>query len=193
MLRRTGSRGGLRGELSEIVSVLSRERRTGPRELLSAGGRPCWSSASGRGDPAGRRRQQRPVLLTAILTYTGLHANDAVAQALSVGITNVVLAVLLLDRVGRRVLLIVGTAGPIVALATLGTFLAFHWKDDAPWVALVALVVFIASSFAIGLGPVFWLYAALAVVGIVFFVTRVPETKNRTLEEIERDLGARTT
>jgi MFS family permease len=175
-----------------------------------------------------------------ILTYTGLHASDAIAQALSVGVTNVVftiIAVLLLDRVGRRALLIAGTVGLTVALLTLSAFFGFGWQHSAPWVALVALIVFMAS-FAVGLGPGFWLmiseifplgvrgsamavcsvfnwaanffvsyyflqlidaigktwtfglYAVMGLLGIAFFATRVPETKNRTLEEIERELGA---
>jgi hypothetical protein len=67
------------------------------------------------------------------------------------------LAVLLLGRVGRRVLLLSGTVGLVGALIVLGLFfetpgLAAH----APWLALVALVLSIAS-FAIGLGPVFCL------------------------------------
>jgi MFS family permease len=101
----------------------------------------------------------------------------------------------------------------------------------------VALVVFIAS-FAVGLGPVFWLmisevfplrvrsqamsvctivnwaanfivsyyfltlvadigrpatfwlYAGFGVLAVAFFVLRVPETKGRSLEQIERELGA---
>lgn len=36
----------------------------------------------------------------------------------------------------------------------------------------------------------FWLYAAFGVVGILFFRV-VPETKDRTLEEIEADMKAR--
>jgi MFS family permease len=175
-----------------------------------------------------------------ILTYTGLHANSAITDALSVGITNVVftvLAVLLLDRVGRRVLLLAGTVGLCVALGLLGLFFQLPaLQQHAPWLALVALVLFIAS-FAIGLGPVFWLmiseifplslrskamsvctaanwvanflvsyfflqligaagrpatfwiYAGLGVLAVAFFAARVPETKDRSLEQIEREIG----
>jgi sugar porter (SP) family MFS transporter len=241
VLRRTRAEEDVEEELNEIESVLERERRAGLGALFRPALRPMLIVGLGLAIVQQVVGVNTVVYFSpTILTYTGLHANDAIAQALSVGITNVVftvLAVVLLDRVGRRVLLIVGTAGLTVALATLGAFFAFHWEHSAPWVALVALVVFIAS-FAIGLGPVFWLmiseifplnvrssamavcslvnwvanffvsyyflqlidaigkawtfwlYAILAVGGIVFFVTRVPETKNRTLEEIERELGA---
>ena len=52
-----------------------------------------------------------------------------------------VLAVLLLDRVGRRALLLIGTAGLTVALALLGVFFAWspRMQHAAPWLALVAL------------------------------------------------------
>jgi sugar porter (SP) family MFS transporter len=95
-----------------------------------------------------------------ILKFTGLSTNSAITQALSVGITNVVftiVAILLLDRVGRRALLIVGTAGCIASLAMLGVFFSSSGlQHSASWVALVCLIVYIAS-FAVGLGPVFWL------------------------------------
>ncbi len=95
-----------------------------------------------------------------ILKFTGLSTNSAITQALSVGITNLlftIVAVLLLDKVGRRALLLLGTAGCILALAMLGVFFSSSslQRSDS-WIALVCLIVYIAS-FAIGLGPVFWL------------------------------------
>ena len=35
----------------------------------------------------------------------------------------------------------------------------------------------------------FWLYAFFGTCAVVFFVTVVPETKGRTLEEIQHDVG----
>ncbi|HEX3910121.1 MAG TPA: sugar porter family MFS transporter [Solirubrobacteraceae bacterium] len=175
-----------------------------------------------------------------ILKFTGLSTSSAITQALSVGITNLlftIVAIVLLDRVGRRLLLIVGTTGCVLSLAMLGVFFASSGlQDSASWVALVCLIVYIAS-FAIGLGPVFWLviseifplsvrspamslstvgnwssnflvssffltlvgaisregtfwlYGGLGVLSLIFFVVRVPETKGRSLEQIERELG----
>jgi sugar porter (SP) family MFS transporter len=95
-----------------------------------------------------------------ILKFTGLSTSSAITQALSVGITNVIftiVAIVLLDRVGRRLLLIGGTAGCILSLAVLGVFFASSGlQQGASWVALACLIVYIAS-FAVGLGPVFWL------------------------------------
>jgi sugar porter (SP) family MFS transporter len=240
VLRRTRV-GDYDEELDEIASVLSEERNAGPGALLRPSLRPMLVVGIGLAVIQQVVGVNTVVYFSpTILTYTGLHANDAIAQALSVGVTNVVftvIAVLLLDRVGRRALLVAGTVGLTIALLTLAAFFGFHWQHSAPWVALVALVVFMAS-FAVGLGPGFWLmiseifplgvrgtamavcsvfnwaanffvsyyflqlvdaigkawtfslYAVMGVLGIAFFVTKVPETKNRTLEEIERDLGA---
>jgi len=45
----------------------------------------------------------------------------------------------------------------------------------------------------IGRGGTFWLYAGLGVMAVLFFWWRVPETKNRSLEEIDLSrLGADT-
>jgi hypothetical protein len=38
------------------------------------------------------------------------------------------------------------------------------------------------------LGPVFWLYAGFGVLALIFFAVKVPETKGRSPEDIERDL-----
>jgi sugar porter (SP) family MFS transporter len=176
-----------------------------------------------------------------ILKFTGLGSGSAITQALSVGITNVIftiIAVLILDKVGRRPLLTIGTIGCILSLVVLGVFFASSsLQHSASWIALVCLIVYIAS-FAIGLGPVFWLmiseifplsvrspamsvstvgnwtsnflvssfflslttaitkqgtfwlYAFFGVLALIFFFARVPETKDRSLEEIGHELGA---
>jgi len=177
---------------------------------------------------------------TTILKYTGQSTNSSVLLAVFVGVTNFVVtiaAVLLLDWVGRRALLINGTIILTIALFLLGSFFYFPaLSQGAPWVGLVALIVFIIG-FAIGLGPVFWLmiseiyplqfrsqamavaticnwaanfivsyfflqeteaigkaptfwiYGVIGIVAITFFWFKVPETKHRPLEEIEREVG----
>lgn len=144
-----------------------------------------------------------------------------------------VLAIVLLDRVGRRPLLLTGIAGQVVGLAILGA--AFEFGQLASFkseVAIAGLVIYVAS-FAVGLGPIFWLliseifplkvrgaamsavtvtnwamnlavavtfltlvaalgraetfwlYGVIAVAAWIFCYRLVPETKGKTLEQIE--------
>jgi SP family galactose:H+ symporter-like MFS transporter len=68
-----------------------------------------------------------------------------------------VVAIFLIDRIGRRPLLLVGVAGQTIGLAILGA--AFQFKELASiksYVAIGSLVVYV-SCFAFGLGPIFWL------------------------------------
>jgi len=144
-----------------------------------------------------------------------------------------VLAIFLLDRVGRRPLLLVGIAGQVLGLAILGAaFQIQHSADLRSSVAIAGLAIYVAS-FAIGLGPVFWLliseifplrvrgpamsavtvanwgmnlavavtfltlvallghagtfwtYGIIAVAAWFFCYRLVPETKGKTLEQIE--------
>ena len=175
-----------------------------------------------------------------ILEIVGFSAGGAIAAtALGVGVVNVgftILAVRIIDRAGRRLLLLIGLVGMTVSLALLGLVFSLNSTSGAAGLlATICLALYIAS-FAISLGPVFWLMiseiyplnirgsamsvaalcnwgsnflvaltfpvllAALggagafwlfAVLGIVawFFVWfLVPETKGRTLEEIEADM-----
>jgi MFS family permease len=70
-----------------------------------------------------------------------------------------VVAIWLVDKVGRRVLLLSGTFGMAVALFAVAATFAVGGNTlghTASIVAVVSLVVY-TGSFAIGLGPVFWL------------------------------------
>ena len=68
-----------------------------------------------------------------------------------------VLAIFLLDRVGRRPLLLVGVAGQVVGLAILGaTFQFTQLTSLKSAIAMTGLVIYVAC-FAFGLGPIFWL------------------------------------
>ncbi len=86
-------------------------------------------------------------------------ASVAILATAGVGIINVlmtVVALLLLDRVGRRPLLLIGMAGMVVSLAILGTAFLFPDLPGLRWLAAGSLMLYV-GSFAVGLGPVFWL------------------------------------
>lgn len=60
----------------------------------------------------------------------------------------------------------------------------------ALWAACFVLTYsFPLLNAAVGTAFTFWLYAAICAAGFVFVLRRVPETKGRTLEEIERSWG----
>jgi sugar porter (SP) family MFS transporter len=172
-----------------------------------------------------------------ILQNVGFSEGGAIAAtAVGVGLVNVgftILAVRIIDRAGRRPLLIIGLIGMIISLALLGLVFALGATSGAAGLlATVCLGLYIAS-FAISLGPVFWLmiseiyplrirgtamsvasianwgsnwlvaltfpvllatfggagsfwlFAVLGIVAWFFVYFRVPETKGRSLEEIE--------
>jgi sugar porter (SP) family MFS transporter len=172
-----------------------------------------------------------------IFQFAGLQSNAAAILATAgVGIVNVlftVVALWLLDRVGRRPLLLYGLVGMVVSLGTLGfAFMSPNLARALAWISLACVMLYVAS-FAISLGPIFWLmiaeiyplkirgramsiatvmnwgsnllvaltflsllrsfgrpatfwlYALTGVLAWIFVYQLVPETKGKTLEEIE--------
>ncbi|TCK28069.1 sugar porter (SP) family MFS transporter [Ancylobacter aquaticus] len=89
----------------------------------------------------------------------GLLAGDA----LPLGIVNVlatICAIGLIDRVGRRPLLLASFIGSAAGLALAGAGLAFSVSEPGPGQAMAAAGVFLfVASFAIGLGPIPWVTA----------------------------------
>lgn len=99
-----------------------------------------------------------------IVEYTGIDSSSAsILASIGVGIVNVgatVLALRLLDIEGRRALLMVGVSGMILALIALGAaFLGSGGGSLATIVAIGSLMLYV-GSFAISLGPIFWLLNA---------------------------------
>lgn len=61
---------------------------------------------------------------------------------------------------------------------------------SALWIACFALTfTFPVLNRALGAAGTFWVYSAICVTGFLFVLRTVPETKNKTLEEIEREFG----
>jgi sugar porter (SP) family MFS transporter len=174
--------------------------------------------------------------LPTIFAQAGGGVNDAFRQAVLVGLVNVgmtFVAIWLIDKLGRKPLLIAGIAGMALSLFTISW--AFSQDTYSATLVLFAIVGFVAS-FAISLGPVMWVLlseifpneqraAAISVAGfwnslvsasvtfifpsalsalkpggtflvfalfasaaLLFVLAFVPETKGRTLEELESDL-----
>ncbi|MDW5562178.1 MAG: sugar porter family MFS transporter [Methanomassiliicoccus sp.] len=98
-----------------------------------------------------------------IFQYAGFgSASASIAATTGVGVANflvTVLAVLIVDRVGRRPLLLIGIAGMVISLVVLGAGFALSSGTTGGTVGTVTALSLIAyiSFFAIGLGPVFWL------------------------------------
>jgi SP family arabinose:H+ symporter-like MFS transporter len=174
--------------------------------------------------------------LPTIFAEAGGGVNDAFRQAVLVGVVNLgmtFVAIWLIDKLGRRPLLITGVAGMAVSLLVISW--AFSQPTYNAQLVLIAIIGFVAS-FAISLGPVMWVMlseifpnehraAAISIVGLwnslisasvtfifpwelstfgsggtflvfglfasaawLFVLFFVPETKGRTLEELEKDL-----
>jgi len=117
----------------------------------------------------------------------------AIWATTGVGVVNVgmtIVAVWLLDKVGRRPLLLIGL-GPVFWLLiseiypqrvrgrAMSVATLFNWGSN-----LVVTVTFLSISKAIGKAPTFWGYAGVSVLGLIFCFLAVPETKDRSLEEI---------
>jgi len=62
-------------------------------------------------------------------------------------------------------------------------------RGSANWGANFAVTIsFLTLLSAIGNAGTFFLFAGLSIVALAYFQRQVPETKNRSLQDIERDL-----
>jgi len=169
-----------------------------------------------------------------IFERAGFERISAIGQSTIVGLVNMlftVVAILLVDRVGRKPLLLIAAAGMGISQLLLGAafkiehlsgtailllillYIAFFAMAMGPvvWVVLseifptrmrgsamaIATVALWIADFAVTLSfPViadrlnestaFWFYALMCAVDFVFMLFLLPETKGKTLEDIER-------
>jgi sugar porter (SP) family MFS transporter len=169
-----------------------------------------------------------------IFERAGFERVSAIGQSTIVGLVNMlftIVAILLVDRVGRKPLLLIAAAGMGVSQLLLGA--AFRIENLAGSAILLLILLYIAF-FAMAMGPIvwvvlseifptrmrgsamaiatvalwiadfavtlsfpviadrlnettaFWSYALMCVVDFFFMLFLLPETKGKTLEEIEK-------
>jgi|ERR1039458_253945 sugar porter (SP) family MFS transporter len=169
-----------------------------------------------------------------ILEKAGLSLGDALGGFVSIGLVNVVftvIAIWLMDSVGRRPLLFIGNAGAFLALASIGLLFQSGYTEGPPLVGMMCLFV---ACFAFSIGPIKWvvmseifptrirgravaiatlavwvsdgvynqifpmvrnslgmagsfyIFAAVLIPQFFFIWKVMPETKGRSLEQIER-------
>jgi SP family arabinose:H+ symporter-like MFS transporter len=179
---------------------------------------------------------------TQIFKAAGASDATAFTATVGMGLVNLIftfVAIGLVDRLGRRPLLLVGTAVQAVALALVGWMFHIHpiqqgGIETQELVELFSCIVTFTAAFAMALGPIawlfssevfpnrvraramsvaamtvwitdyivtqtfpklnddwvgpagtFWIYGGVSLVSFLFVLAAVPETKGRTLEEIE--------
>jgi len=176
-----------------------------------------------------------------ILEKAGLAAKESLFNSIAIGSTNLIftfVGLYLIDRLGRKTLLIIGSIGYIVSLSLVSYAFYAH---SGPVFLMTFLLLFIASH-AIGQGAVIWVFiseifptkirsagqsfgasihwvfaaiitlitpyfldkdtgifkenpwpifgffAGMMVLQLIWVLTRVPETKGISLEELEKKL-----
>lgn len=168
-----------------------------------------------------------------IFKEAGAGANASLIQTILIGFVNLlftILAMWLVDKVGRKVLLLIGSASMTICLTVIG--LAFHTGHTSGPLLLIFILLYVAS-FAVSLGAVlwvvlseifpsrirgravaigtmthwiadyvvsqsfppmlhtagpamtFWLFALMSLITVGFTWRAIPETKGKSLEEIE--------
>jgi len=92
-----------------------------------------------------------------ILQSAGIASKDSLASSIALGGTNLIftfVGLYLIDRIGRKQLLIIGSLGYIISLASVAVCFKFGASNI---VLLTSLMLFIASH-AIGQGAVIWVF-----------------------------------
>lgn len=90
-----------------------------------------------------------------IFAKSGLSVDSAIFQTILVGVINLafsLIAVFVVDKLGRKPLLVIGSSLMTISLLTVAASFAYNLDSI---ITLTAILVFIAS-FAVSLGPVTW-------------------------------------
>jgi sugar porter (SP) family MFS transporter len=147
-------------EIGEIQSSLKHETPTF-KSLFSASVKPAFIIAMGLAF------FQQVTGINTIIYYAPTifekagftSAEHAILATVSIGVINVLFTVIslpLLDRVGRKPLLLLGMLGMFLSLALWGVAVDMAHVEGFQWLALTCLLAYVAF-FAISLGPIMWL------------------------------------
>lgn len=167
-----------------------------------------------------------------VFSAAGYTVSDILFNIVVTGVVNLVftfVAIGSVDRYGRRVLMLTGSAGLAIIYTCLGYFYFIHSHGVHMLVLVVAAIGCYAMSLApvtwvviseifpnrirgaamsvavtalwfasfiltytfpllnhvLGAASTFWIYAAICVAGFLLIKARLPETKGKTLEQIE--------
>ncbi|KAH8398951.1 hypothetical protein KR222_001608 [Zaprionus bogoriensis] len=168
---------------------------------------------------------------------TGMSADMCTIVLGIVQVFATIAAIALVERIGRRILLLISAAVMCVTTLVMGCYFQWWMKSDVNWLPIVAISLFIVG-FSMGFGPVPWLimaelfsedvkpicgsvvgtsswllaflvtklfpislhvfgaaatftiFAVISLLAFVFIIFLVPETKGKTLNEIQAELGA---
>lgn len=177
-----------------------------------------------------------------IFTEAGLSESASILGTVGIGIVNVIMCIIsmfLIDRIGRKILLIAGSIGITLSLLALSiTLLSLGLSTQTAWLTVVLLGVYIvffqgtwgpvvwvlipelfpstargaatgiatlclsATNLivslvfptllsALGIAWVFMIFVVICILSFFFALFKVPETKGRSLEEIEQKLRRR--
>ena len=91
-----------------------------------------------------------------IMETAGFGINDALFSQVIIGIINLIftiLAILLIDKFGRKPLLLSGTLGMLISVIIIGLLFFFNRAEG---ILLLSLLLIFIASFAFSLGPVVW-------------------------------------
>ncbi|RBQ22252.1 putative sialic acid transporter [Candidatus Methanobinarius endosymbioticus] len=185
---------------------------------------------------------QQIVGINAVITYApmifkniGIQSQSALLQSIIIGLVNflaTIIALWLIDKKGRKILLICGALGMTITLSYLAFAFRFSQNSILILIAILMYVTFYAASFAPILGVItsetfsnnfrgiamsitsainwlsafmivqfspyilnnlggnilFGIFAVFSLLALIFVKIYIPETKNKSLEEIEKEL-----